>query len=99
MANGNRVEGITSEEIARLRDEVETHRTSALTAIIDFYVCDDDESRQLADERARAAYQQMASAEAKIQGLRELQTDAQVARQQIADWVKIVSDASMDERR
>lgn len=75
------------------------HRASALTAIIDFNVSNDDESRQRADERARAAYRQLASAEAKSLGLKELQADAQAARQLIADWVKIVSDAPLDERR
>lgn len=99
MANGNCVEGITSDEIARLKNEAEIYRASALTAIIDFYVSNDDESRQRADERARAAYRQLASAEAKSHGLKELQADAQAARQQIADWVNIISDASLDERR
>ena len=85
MAIGSGAEGITSVEIAWLRDQAKIHRASALTAIIDFYVSNDDESRQSADERARAAYRQIASEEAKSHGLKELQADVQAARQQIAD--------------
>lgn len=96
MANGGRVEGITSDEIAGLTDEVESHRADALAAIIDFYVSNDEESRQRADERARAAYRQMASAENKKHGLKDLQAEAQAARKQIAEWVKIVSETSQD---
>lgn len=96
MANGGRVEGITSDKIDSLKSEAKKHRDSALAAIIDFYVSNDEEGRQRADERARAAYRQMASAVTMSDGLKELQADSQAARQQIADWLKIESDASLD---
>lgn len=91
MTLGGKVDGITSDEVAKLNADVARHRQEALAAIIAFYASDDEEAQKQADERVRDAYEKASSAELSRDGLQEIQTEAQASRQQIAAWLKRIS--------
>jgi hypothetical protein len=91
MTLGGKVDGITSDEVAKLNADMARYQQEAFAAILAFYATDDEEARKQADGRVRVAYEKASSAELSRDGLQKIQTEAQASRQQIADWLQRIS--------
>lgn len=90
MKLGGKVEGITSDEISQIDQNIDQYRKEALDAIFDFYATEDKDAQEIADRRAREAYRNGISAEKRRDGLQGIQAEAQASKQQIADWAKLL---------
>lgn len=88
MSLSGKVEGITSDKIARLKEDILGHEAEGLKALIEFYATELEDGRTIADEKLNDAYKRATSARHQLEGLNDLQTDHQAKRHDIAAWLE-----------